>query len=611
MAPRTFGVELEFVLFFTRHEDEPKSSSSSSSSATDGGDHDHDHDHDYARILNIPPGSVVCPSAGSSPGSDDVIMDEYDTAVALVQKVVDQYVAQLPSTHRGKKPAPAPGTSLEKYRDWTVTTDPSVWLGAAHPRAYAGLYDVGMELVSPVFYSAASSYREVEAVTDMVRTFFRAAVNPSCGLHVHVGTETGFLPLATTRNLAAVCFAADHVLDRVHPAVRRHAEHCLSPRIYSALARGVVPPGRVAAGPNNPTKRRQPRGGRRRRPIGIRKRKPKPKPTKTLLIRLKQHTTTPTTTTTTAARNQPHRTTAGSFQRTLPRTTRAANISRRAAELSRVYKAFPWDFVHARLPEPRPPKPRPQTANSNSNSKVPPGSTAAATAAAVETILSSRTMSDVQALMATANDGAYNFDNARPARHQWGCEELRTVEFKQAAGTLDGGWAGTWARICVGMVEFAGSATPERVRRLIHSCCCDPDHSPPGGENDKENEGGGKNSEYYDVLDLLLDMGVREDDVEAVQRRLEGWEEVLEEEIYGVFCRGSGGGGGDIVLGDVKAFADAFGMLLPRQVEDWVVRRMNALCAEMVEEQGEGEEEEEEEEEFDYGDYGVEYTVAA
>ncbi|OTA94863.1 hypothetical protein M434DRAFT_394377 [Hypoxylon sp. CO27-5] len=100
--------------------------------------------------------------------------------------------------------------------------------------------------------------------------------------------------------------------------------------------------------------------------------------------------------------------------------------------------------------------------------------------------------------------GAYNFNNydsrliMRPNK-----DTKKTVEFRQAAGSLDGRWVSTYAKICVGIGRFAEVAAEGRMWRLIYDCHC-----------------ADVGKAEYDVLDLLLDLGLTEE-AEIVQYRLE------------------------------------------------------------------------------------------
>lgn len=103
--------------------------------------------------------------------------------------------------------------------------------------------------------------------------------------------------------------------------------------------------------------------------------------------------------------------------------------------------------------------------------------------------------------MSARTRGAYNFSNYDDELKKK--ETKKTVEFRQAAGSLDGHWVSSYAKICVGIGRFAEVAAEGNLWRLIYDC-----HR---AEVDKTK---------YDVLDLLLDLGLAKE-AEIVQHRLE------------------------------------------------------------------------------------------
>ncbi|KAI0391980.1 putative amidoligase enzyme-domain-containing protein [Xylariaceae sp. FL0594] len=87
-------------------------------------------------------------------------------------------------------------------------------------------------------------------------------------------------------------------------------------------------------------------------------------------------------------------------------------------------------------------------------------------------------------------------------------EKNRTVEVRMAAGSLDGEWVATWARICVGLFRFALYVPPGKFIDVLTRC---------------EQAVQGKGSPY-DVLDLLNDLGLFAEAVIAEKRLLQNKE---------------------------------------------------------------------------------------
>ncbi|KAK7748431.1 hypothetical protein SLS62_008587 [Diatrype stigma] len=89
---------------------------------------------------------------------------------------------------------------------------------------------------------------------------------------------------------------------------------------------------------------------------------------------------------------------------------------------------------------------------------------------------------------------------------------IRTVEFREAGGTLDGGdasgrargwgwgWAQVWSRICIGIVDWAGAASAAQFLEVLDRLAEQEDADQRGREMD--------DAERYDVCDFLEDLGL-------------------------------------------------------------------------------------------------------
>ncbi|EMR68464.1 hypothetical protein UCREL1_4520 [Eutypa lata UCREL1] len=94
----------------------------------------------------------------------------------------------------------------------------------------------------------------------------------------------------------------------------------------------------------------------------------------------------------------------------------------------------------------------------------------------------------------------YNFEGYSCLRVSNPSSRKRTVEFREAAGTTSGRWAETWARICVGIYEWAIHAPVAEYLAVLDNC----DQAAKGGE--------------YDVIDLLDQIGLSAESVIAEER---------------------------------------------------------------------------------------------
>lgn len=92
----------------------------------------------------------------------------------------------------------------------------------------------------------------------------------------------------------------------------------------------------------------------------------------------------------------------------------------------------------------------------------------------------------------------YNFRNYAPSHRGWDGENIRTVEFREAGGTLDAGWAVVWAKICVGVADWCRKAPPLQLLEVVDRLAEQEDRDQSGVEQSDE--------ERYDVCDFLDDL---------------------------------------------------------------------------------------------------------
>ncbi|KAI0404894.1 hypothetical protein F4802DRAFT_615303 [Xylaria palmicola] len=112
----------------------------------------------------------------------------------------------------------------------------------------------------------------------------------------------------------------------------------------------------------------------------------------------------------------------------------------------------------------------------------------------------------------------YNFAGYALVRLLW-AGTLRTLEFREAAGSLDAAWVAAWARICVGVVRFCRDASPRRFGALLDKIVAEEERQQrqrDGDDKDGDDKDDGK--DVYDVCDLLEDMCLFAE-AETVRRR--------------------------------------------------------------------------------------------
>lgn len=73
-----------------------------------------------------------------------------------------------------------------------------------------------------------------------------------------------------------------------------------------------------------------------------------------------------------------------------------------------------------------------------------------------------------------------------------------TIEFREAAGSLDPDWVAAWASICAGTVHFARASTPARFHQVMDRLA---------RAQHARRYGGPDSTNFYDAISLLHDIG--------------------------------------------------------------------------------------------------------
>ncbi|KAF3065143.1 hypothetical protein GL218_02512 [Daldinia childiae] len=413
MHPLTFSVELEAVYFFS------------------------------LRPVGIYNDPRLAPVVDMSPqGNPGFTMHSYNNLdgmkaeiIRRVSYAIKNCLSELPQSYRGEVVSVEGDPVLSQYQEWKIKSGKATVKKDSRPRPeYEGLWDVDLEVQSPLMYAAEASFKEVEAVTNMLRATFRAAVPPFCGMRVLVGAGSSSVPLPTFVKMAAVCWASNPILQQIHPISCHYNRRRKDPRETAQLDQGEKAEQTEA------------------------------KPVDKLDIPIQEYIN----------KARPKRLLT-EFKRTLPR-----NMLNIVLSLERTIPFNTYE-VH-RSGQPLEPITHPDILQG-----------------AIQ-LFSSRSHGAVANLINTNSLGAYNF-NCYSDENVEEKNTKATVEFCMAAGSLDGRWVSTHARICTGIVQFAATAPEENVWRMIYEC--------HGAEIDKAK---------YDVIDLLLDLGLAKE-AETVQYR--------------------------------------------------------------------------------------------
>ncbi|KAI0897795.1 hypothetical protein F4806DRAFT_377691 [Annulohypoxylon nitens] len=462
MDALTFGVKLEAVFFYSRDYDRLNESTG-----------------DLPPLIDMTYEEFRSRDRKASRCAHMMKIGRDENMAIEVEWRIKQFVRNLPRDSRGFRLQLREQISQDPhrvYQDWQVKASPSINLDE---KGYdAGLDYGGLKILSPAFYIDERSFREVKEVTDFLRKAFRTAVPPSCGLHVHIGYGMSCLPLKTVQKLAAICWAGDTIFQQMHPVSRRFNHNCLGPRVKSNLGNGE--------------KARKYHTGYDLIALSMRRESPSTTAPSEIA-----DTKGPDAATVAACihaitnRGRARRLENTKFDRSIPRIKHAVMPSREEIEicLKRAYRL--------EIPE------RPL--------KLLKGH---GILTGVKELFSCLNYNAVAALMSSDTRGAYSFENyldgKRDVEMERNGKPIQTVVFRQAAGSLDGHWVGTYARICIGIARFADTAPASKVWQLIYEC-----HLAESLQH------------QYDILDLLLDMELPKE-AEFVQNRLAKGSHVVE-----------------------------------------------------------------------------------
>ncbi|XXG95022.1 hypothetical protein Hte_001282 [Hypoxylon texense] len=141
-----------------------------------------------------------------------------------------------------------PDGHLKELAPWGIYDDPSV-LEIRSPEDIGGYYTSGVEIRSPVATDDLQAYEVLNYARNLLISNFRTYVNPTCGLHVHVGQGAERFSSDRMRRIGALLFSTEHLLVKLdHPF--RFVNYYCRPLWFSRLAllaRGVY----VAAPPHD------------------------------------------------------------------------------------------------------------------------------------------------------------------------------------------------------------------------------------------------------------------------------------------------------------------------------------------------------------------------
>ncbi|KAK3693722.1 hypothetical protein B0T22DRAFT_487376 [Podospora appendiculata] len=354
---------------------------------------------------------------------------------------------------------PFPTLQLFPHDGWAVVADQTVEDDElAPPRGFA-CHNQGVEITTPALWDGPEALEHVGAVLRELQRHLRMRVNITSGLHCHVGagsekfvTNDGSLRIrprsfspAVLRNAAALLWAADGFLCHAHPPERGLSKHTATIRAWSKLSRGHL--------------------------VTDTESKPLPNSSKSPPPR-RRH----------------------SSRKTFPARRPSTIDSSAAARFHTL-------------------------ADNRALRPAPAGSVRTESAMlGARQIMACRTTTDVARLLSEegvlwAHRLNYNFAAYTRDDDTAGCvksktahsssSSTRTVEFREAAGSVCPVWVPAWADICLGIFRFAATETEETVWAVVERLEAAEEEARRGGPG-----GGGGGGGGYDMVSFLEDIGV-------------------------------------------------------------------------------------------------------
>ncbi|KAJ2990767.1 hypothetical protein NUW58_g2788 [Xylaria curta] len=202
---QTFGVELELLVFYTTYS-RPLPA---------------EEIRRYGPVIKCP----FCMDIVLPPG----IAPKYPNFDKLPGAWVRQKVADVISEagFKARSSWRAKGHEPDLFDYWNVVPDISLKINEDFEFAYSPLQAVGVEINSPVLVAGEEAFNEVLTVVKAINSAFRTAVPPMCGLHIHVGRGREALTLRTVQRSASLLWLAGNLIETLHPRSRLNNRHCL------------------------------------------------------------------------------------------------------------------------------------------------------------------------------------------------------------------------------------------------------------------------------------------------------------------------------------------------------------------------------------------------
>ncbi|KAI0104490.1 putative amidoligase enzyme-domain-containing protein [Daldinia grandis] len=470
---RTFGVELEFIIVWIW---------------------DDEADPDLGQASKLPP-ILKLPKELRVRGSSKLSLD-----AIVYDRIYDVLVEHGLPTHRT-----AIHQSQGGFRVWRVKLDTSINLER-------DIKWSGIEMTSPAESALPTAFSAIRYAVNLIKSRYRTTVNSSCGFHVHVGDGKEHMPLEHVKRVASLFWAADPIIALLHPPTRRANFYSQSIRDRSPLAHGSKIADVVLETDHQEDRNCELYLGRGMRhgehPISWRiqyqreehmeafeeTRKPdcfQPffcKNTRGLPVGI-------LTSVETEPAPRLHRSETQTRIEKFIEKTNNPEVKHFSKPYSPIHKRHTQRFIG--------PKPLPDTkyklVELDKRAKTDIG-----VFAGVSEIFACNSSCVILFLLETGERSNYNLFRYKC----YGLMDHRptppTIEFREATGTLSAQWAEVWARICVGLTNFAIHAPADDYLSVLYNL-----------------ERAASDRAAYDVVDLLDETGLYAEAVFAEQRLLQ------------------------------------------------------------------------------------------
>ncbi|OTB01880.1 hypothetical protein M426DRAFT_14034 [Hypoxylon sp. CI-4A] len=463
---RTFGVEFEFLVpFLFEGQPDPHEKFASQ----------------LAPVIRIPGEMVGVSNATKLSGIDSA------RVYFRTRPIVEGYILDTLKAHG----LPTVSAEDDSYSGWAVKDDISV-------NSYTPGYNwVSIELVSPVARASPEAFAAIRYTLDMLCSTYRITVNNTCGLHVHVGDGDEHMPKEHISRIMGLLWAVDPLLACLHPLGRRGSSYSPSIRTGSYLSQGRGIKDMMDEYPGG--------SGVCHRYIG-RETRHGEHPTSWRAANQGDHHVSAFEKTRELGRFDPFNgLTEESSTSEAPQQESGSVESNLDLEIQDRMKRYEADPASRHARTAHTPTNTRNVSHIEPRDTIPPSAIRQlediGTFAGVREIFASPSSCTIQWLLgAILSRPNYSIS-------PYACYNLpgslfpKTIEFREAAGTTSGRWAEIWARICVGLVDFAIHAPVHEYMDVIFKV----DRAASGGAP-------------YDVIDLLNQFGLASEALFAEQR---------------------------------------------------------------------------------------------